>query len=119
MDDFAVVMDNIPKIVFSRTLKKLKWKTATLAKRDLKEEVLDLKQQEGNDVVVGSPSLIVQLTQLGLVDEFQLAIHPVIVGSGLQLFKNITDRVDLKLTKAKMFGCGAILLYHEPTEGTK
>jgi hypothetical protein len=41
------------------------------------------------------------------------------VGSGLQLFKNITDRVDLKLTKAKMFGCGAILLYHEPTEGTK
>ena len=113
MDDFAVVMDNIPKIVFSRTLKKLKWKTATLAKRDLEDEVLDLKQQEGKDILVGSPSLIAQLTQLGLIDEYQLAIHPTIVGGGLQLFKNITDRVDLRLTKAKIFGCSAILNYYE------
>lgn len=113
MDDFAVVMDNIPKIVFSRTLKKLKWKTAALAKRELEDEVRDLKQQEGKDILVGSPSLIAQLTQLRLIDEFQLAIHPTIVGSGLQLFKNITDRVDLRLTKAKIFGCSAILNYYE------
>lgn len=114
MDDFAVVMDDIPKIVFSRTLNKLNWKTARLAKRDLEDEVLDLKQQPEKDILVGSPSLIVQLTQLGLIDEFQLAIHPAIVGSGLQLFKNITDRVDLKLLNAKLFGCGAALCYYEP-----
>ena len=116
MDDFAVVMDNIPKIVFSRTLKNLAWQTATLAKRDLEDEVLHLKKQEGNDILVGSPSLIAQLTQLGLIDEFQIAIHPTIVGSGLQLFKDITDRVDLKLTKVKMFGCGATLCYYEPAD---
>jgi dihydrofolate reductase len=113
MDDFAVAMDNIPKIVFSRTLKKLEWKTARLAERDLKDEVLDLKQQDGKDILVGSPGLIAQLTRLGLIDEYQLAIHPTIVGSGLQLFKDITDRVDLRLTKAKIFGCSAILNYYE------
>lgn len=116
MDDFAVVMDNIPKIVFSRTLKKLKWKTARLAKRDLKDEVLDLKRQDGKDILVGSPGLIAQLTRLGLIDEFQLAVHPTIVGSGLQLFKDIKNPVDLKLTKAKLFGCGAVLSYYETVE---
>lgn len=114
MDDFAVVMDNIPKIVFSRTLKDLEWSTAILAKGGLKEEVLALRQQSGNDVLVGSPSLIVELTQLGLIDEYQLSVQPTIVGSGLALFKNITDRVDLKLLKTKTFGCGAVTLYYEP-----
>jgi dihydrofolate reductase len=116
MDEFAVAMDNIPKIVFSRTLKEVEWKTAKLAKRDLKEEVLELKQQAGKDILVGSPSLIAALTQLGLIDEYQLGVQPTVVGSGLQLFKNITDRVDLKLLKTKTFGCGAIFLYFEPTK---
>ena len=118
MDEFAVVMDNTPKIVFSRTLKSddsmiTGWESVTLAKRDLKEEVLDLRQQEGRDIYVCSPSIIVALTQLNLVDEYQLAVHPAIVGSGLPLFKNIKDRVDLKLQKTKTFGCGAIVLYYE------
>jgi dihydrofolate reductase len=112
MDEFAVAMDNIPKIVFSRTLKDLDWPTARLAKRDIKEEVLDLKQQPGKDVLVGSPGLIAQLTQLGLIDEYQLSVHPTVVGSGLTLFKNITDRVDLKLLKTKTFDCGAVTLYY-------
>jgi dihydrofolate reductase len=114
MDDFAVTMDNITKVVFSNTLKEVEWKTARLATRGLKEEVLELKQQTGKDILVGSPSLIVQLTQLGLIDEYQLAVHPTIVGNGLTLFKNITDRVDLKLLKTKTFGCGAVMLYYEP-----
>lgn len=115
-DEFAVIMDNIPKVVFSRTLKNVEWETARLAKKDLKEEVLELKQQAGKDVLVGSPSLIVQLTQLGLIDEYQLGVHPTILGSGLQLFKNITDRVDLKLLKTKSFGCGAVMLYYETVQ---
>ena len=56
MDEFAVTIDNIPKIVFSNTLKNLEWKTAKLAKRDIKEEVLELKQQAGKNILVGSPS---------------------------------------------------------------
>lgn len=116
MDEFAVAMDNIPKIVFSNTLKSVEWETARLATRGLREEVLELKQQEGKDILVGSPSLIVALGNLGLVDEYQLGVHPTIVGSGLPLFKNIQDRIDLKLLKTKTFGCGAVFFYYEPTK---
>ena len=113
MDDFAVVMDKIQKIVFSRTLKNVEWKTARLAKRDLKEEVLELRQQAGKDILVGSPGLIVALSQLNLIDEYQLGVQPTVLGSGLPLFKNIRDRIDLKLLKTKTFGCGAVFHYYE------
>jgi dihydrofolate reductase len=117
-DEFAVTIDKIPKIVFSNTLKEVEWKTAKLAKRDPKEEVLELKQSRDGgrkDILVGSPSLIVALTQLGLIDEYQLGVQPTVVGSGLPLFKNITERVDLKLLKTKTFGCGALMLYYAST----
>src|SRR5678815_489650 len=71
MDDFAVAIDNIPKIVFSHTLETVEWKTARLAKGELKEEVLELRQQAGKDILVGSSSLIVALSQLKLIDEYQ------------------------------------------------
>lgn len=115
MDEFAVAMDNIPKVVFSHTLKDVDWKTAELANRDLKEEVLDLKQQPGEDILVGSPSLIVQLGNLGLIDEYQLGVQPTVIGSGLPLFKSITDRIDLELLKTTTFGCGAVVLYYAST----
>jgi len=113
MDEFAEVIDKIPKIVFSRTLKNVEWKTARLAKRDLKEEVLELRQEAGKDILVGSPSLIVALSQLELIDEYQLGVQPTVLGSGLPLFKDIRDRIDLKLLKTKTFGCGAVMLYYE------
>lgn len=113
MDEFAVAMDSIPKIVFSRTLKELDWPTARLATRELNEEVLDLKRQEGKPVLVGSPGLISQLTRSSLIDEYQISIHPRVVGGGLTLFKGITDPVDLKLSKTKTFDCGAVTLYYE------
>jgi dihydrofolate reductase len=114
MDRFAEVIDRIPKVVFSHTLKDTGWDTARLADRDLKEEVLELRQQEGKDILVGSPGLIVSLTQLGLIDEYQLCIHPVIIGKGLPLFKHITEKIMLKLLKTEIFGSGAIVLYYEP-----
>src|SRR5580765_4021050 len=95
MDEFAVLIDNIPKIVFSRTLKDVDWKNTTLKKEIIKEEVLELKQQTGNNMVAGSPSLIVALMQLDLIDEYQLCVHPIILGNGLPLFKNINDRIKL------------------------
>jgi dihydrofolate reductase len=116
MDRFAEVIDRIPKVVFSHTLKDTGWDTARLADRDLKEEVLELRQQEGKDILVGSPGLIVSLTQLRLIDEYQLCIHPVIIGKGLPLFKHITEKIMLKLLKTKIFGSGAIVLYYEPSQ---
>jgi dihydrofolate reductase len=115
MDEFAVTMDNTPKIVFSRTLQNIEWKTARLAKKDIKEEVLELRQHASKDVFVGSPGLIVALTNLNLIDEYQLCVHPVIIGKGLPLFKTINDRTILKLLKTKIFNSGSIVLYYEPT----
>ena len=116
MNDFAMAIDMIPKIVFSRTLKNVEWKSATVAKRDLKEEVLELKQQSGKEILVGSRSLIIQLMKLNLLDEFQLCIHPVIAGTGLPLFENIKDRTVLKLIKTKTFSGGAVMLYYKPAK---
>jgi len=116
MDEFAVLIDNISKIVYSRTLKNVEWKNTTLKKEVNKEEIIELKQQEGKDILAGSPSLISALTQLDLVDEFQLCIHPVVLGNGLPLFKDIRDRKNLKLLKTKTFGSGAIVLYHGPAK---
>ncbi|POY39100.1 dihydrofolate reductase [Solitalea longa] len=116
MDDFAVAIDKTPKIVFSYTLKNTEWDSARLANRPIEEEVLELKQQSGKDIFVGSRSLIIQLMKFNLIDELQLCIHPVVAGSGLPLFENINDRTILKLINTKTFGGGAIVLYYEPTK---
>jgi len=116
MNDFAIAIDKIPKIVFSHTLKNVGWESAKLANRGIEEEVLELKQQSGKDILVGSRSLIIQLLKLNLIDEYQLCIHPVIAGTGLPLFENIKDRTILKLMKTKTFRGGALMLYYEPTD---
>lgn len=118
-DEFAVLIDNIPKIVFSRTLKHVDWKNTELKKELIKEEVLELKQYRdggSKNILVGSPGLIVAFMQLDLIDEYQLSVQPIVLGSGLQLFKNIKDRITLKLLKTKTFGCGAVTLYYEPAK---
>lgn len=114
MDEFAQAIDKIQKIVFSRTLKNVEWESAKLANRDLQEEVLELKQQRGKDILVGCRSLIIQLMKLNLIDEYQLCVHPVVAGNGLLLFENKSDRTMLKLIKTKTFKSGAITLYYEP-----
>ena len=104
----------VQKIVFSNTLKHTQWKSALLANKALEEEVLDLRNKFGKDILVGSRSLIIQLINLNLIDEFQLCVHPVLVGKGLPLFDKIKDRTMFKLIKTKTFGSGAIVLYYEP-----
>lgn len=116
-DEFAVIMDAISKVVFSHTLESVDWKTARLATKSLEEEILALKQSANDGdkaIFIGSPGLIIQALNLGLVDELQLMIHPVVAGKGLPLFKDIHERVELKLTGTKTFDCGAIILYYEP-----
>jgi dihydrofolate reductase len=117
-DDFAVLIDDISKIVYSRTLQNVEWKNTELKNELIKDDILELKQNAGKNILVGSPSLIVAFSQLNLVDEYQLGVHPTVVGHGLPLFKNIRDRIDLKLSHTKTFGCGAVMLYYEPTRGS-
>lgn len=117
MDDFAMAIDKIPKLVFSQTLKNTGWDSAKLITKELEKEVLELKQQSesGKDILVGSRSLIIQLINLNLIDEFQICIHPMLEGKGLPLFDKIKDRTIFKLLKTKIFTSGAIVLYYEPT----
>ena len=122
MDDFAVAMDSVPKIVFSHTLKSTDpmitgWASAELSSESLEEKALKIRQSvEGKDIFVGSRSLIIQLMNLNLIDELQLCVHPVVAGSGLPLFEKISDRTVLKLIKTKTFDGGVVILYYEPTK---
>ena len=125
MDEFAVTIDNISKIVFSRTLQHVDpiaigWKNTKLKKEVIKEEVLELKQSRNSgskDILVGSPSLIVACMNLNLIDEFQLCVQPIILGNGsIPLLKNINDRINLKLLKTKTFSSSSIALYYEPAK---
>ncbi|MCU7551378.1 dihydrofolate reductase family protein [Chitinophagaceae bacterium LB-8] len=115
MDDFAMAIDKIQKIVFSHKLKNTEWDSAKLSNQPIEEMVIELKQQPGRDILVGSRSLIIQLMELNLIDEFQLCVHPVVAGSGLPLFENMKDRTIFKLIKTKTFSGGAVTLYYEPT----
>ncbi|SDL73679.1 RibD C-terminal domain-containing protein [Salinimicrobium catena] len=114
MNDFAVAIDRIPKIVFSHTLKNVDWESARIAKQSLKDEVLVLKKQSGKDIFIGSRSLIIQLLKLNLIDEFQLCIYPMLEGKGLEIFEGINDRIIFKLIKTKTFSNGSIILYYQP-----
>lgn len=114
MDDFAISIDKIPKLIFSNTLKDTGWDSAKLAGKPLVEEVSELKQQPGKDILVGSRSLIIQLLNGNLIDEFQICIHPMLEGKGLQLFDQIKDRIMFQLVRTKMLKSGAIILYYQP-----
>lgn len=115
MNDFAISIDKIEKLVFSNTLKETSWETAKLANKALDEEVWELKQQSGKDIFVGSRSLIIQLLNSNLIDEFQICIHPVIEGRGLLLFDQINSRTFFKLIKTKSLNSGATVFYYKPT----
>ena len=114
MDEFAVLIDKTPKFVFSDTLKDLDWETAEISDWNLAEKVKELKNKPGKPILIGSRSLIIQLLEMDLIDEFQLCIHPVIETGGLDLFENSDGKKRLKLTKTKIFQSGAIVLYYKP-----
>jgi len=113
IDEFAIAIDNVSKIVFSHTLKNVAWKNAKVATRSITEEILELKRGPGRDILVGSPSLIAAAANLNLIDEYQLCVQPIIAGKGLVLLKNIDHRIDLTLLKTKTFSCGAVTFYYE------
>jgi dihydrofolate reductase len=116
MDNFAVAIDNVPKIVFSQTLKETGWDSAQLSKQSIEEVIAALRQEDGNDILIGSRSLIIQLIKLGLIDELQLCVHPVVAGSSLPLFENLKDRTIFKLIRTKNFTGGAVILYYKPVQ---
>jgi dihydrofolate reductase len=112
--EFSRWLDTTPKLVFSRTLEQVEWKNARLVKENIAEEIRSLKQQEGQDMVIlHSASLAQTFMQLGLIDEYRLSVHPVVLGGGILLFKDIKDRMNLKLVEAKTFRSGVVLLSYQ------
>jgi dihydrofolate reductase len=108
-------MNNLPKVVFSRTLRTASWSNTTLVKGDPATEVRKMKGQSGPDVaILGSGSIVAQLAQEGLIDEYQVVVYPVVLGEGRTLFRGITQKPSLRLTKTRAFGNGNVLLCYEP-----
>jgi dihydrofolate reductase len=117
---FANLMNDRTKIVFSSTLKKAAWRNTKILRGDIAKEITALKQQRGGDMIIyGSGSIVTALIQAGLVDEYQVWIHPVVIGSGVPLFRDMRSRLDLKLLRTKRFASGVIILYYEPAYETK
>lgn len=111
--EHAKWVQNIPKIVFSTTLTSANWNNTRLIKDNIVEEVNKLKKQPGKDLVIfGSPGLAKNLMHLGLIDEFRLTLHPVILGDGISLFDNNTQMHNLKLLESKTLDSGVVTLHY-------
>jgi dihydrofolate reductase len=107
-------MNNLPKIVFSKTLQKVEWNNSRLVKENIGEEISKMKQQPGKDMVIfGSGSIVSTLMQLALIDEYRIIVNPVVLGNGNPLFKGISDKHNLKLLKTKVLCSGVVILYYQ------
>jgi dihydrofolate reductase len=108
-------MNNLQKVVFSRTLEKASWKNTKLLKGDLATEVRKMKQESGEGLVImGSGTIVSQLAQEGLIDEFEIVVCPIVIGTGRTLFEGVTEKLNLKLTKSRTFGNGNVYTCYEP-----
>jgi dihydrofolate reductase len=115
MPAVAEGMNKMPKVVFSRTMDQASWNNTTLVKGDLAAEMRKLKQAPGEGMaILGSGSIVAQLAQEGLIDEYQIVVNPVVLGAGRTMFEGVKEKLSLKLTKTRAFGNGNVLLCYEP-----
>jgi dihydrofolate reductase len=108
-------MNSLPKVVFSRTLDQADWKNTKLVKGDLAAEIRKMKEGPGEDMVIlGSGSIVSQLAQEKLIDEFQLVLNPIVLGQGRTMFDGVKEKLAMKRRKARTFSNGNVLLCYEP-----
>ncbi len=112
---FAKKMVDTPKVVFSQTLDKSAWANTVLAKGNLTEEIANLKNQDGKDLLVyGGADFVASLIKENLIDEYNLCVHPVILGKGLTISDKTENRLNLKLVKSERFDSGVVWLHYAP-----
>jgi dihydrofolate reductase len=117
-DEYAAPMNDIPKVVFSRTLTKADWAQSTIASGDLAGEVSALKREPGKDMIAwGGAAFAQSLSRLRLVDEYRLVVQPVALGDGLPLFAGLTAPFVLDLIEARAYADGAVLHVYRPAAG--
>lgn len=109
-------MNNLPKVVFSRTLQKASWKNTRLAKGDLAAEVRKMRSESGPDMtILGSGSIVSQLANAGLIDEYVIVVNPIVLGKGRTLFETVGRTIGLKLIKTRAFGNGNVVVTYQTT----
>lgn len=110
----GVKYTNMPKIIFTKTLKKSIWDNTEIANGDLVEEINKLKAQNGNDIIVyGGGTFVTSLINARLIDEFHLFINPTAIGNGMTIFKGLDKNQSFKLKTVKQFDCGISLICYE------
>jgi dihydrofolate reductase len=108
-------MNNLSKIVFSRTLEEATWANTRVVKDDVVGEVRRLKNEPGDDIVImGSGTIISQLTEARLIDDYKIVVVPVILGSGRTMFEGVSHRPTFKRTLSRTFENGNVYLCYEP-----
>ena len=114
---FAPKMNARPKVVISRSLERAEWNNTRVVKRNVLEEVQALKQRASKDCFVfGGAGVISTLRRLGLVDEYRVIVHPVVLGRGTPLFTDVGERLSLQPIRSQRFDSGVVALYYRPAE---
>ena len=115
MPAVAEGMNNMQKVVFSKTLTEATWKNTRLVNGDPAGEVRKMKNVPGSDMVIlGSGTIVSQLTEAGLIDEYQIVVDPIILGQGRTLFEGVKRKLNLKRTNERPFGNGNVVLTYQP-----
>ena len=117
MVEFAGIWRDMPKIVYSRTLERADWNT-TIVRDVVVEEIMALKAQPGGDLALGGADLAAAFRRHGLIDEYSLYVHPVLIGRGKPLFQEADAKADLRLAETRTFGNGVVLLRYQRAEAS-
>lgn len=112
--EYAELMNNHTKVVFSHTLENASWQNTRLVKGNISEEVLKLKQSPGKDMIIyGSSSIVQSFIRQGLIDEFQIWVHPVFIQNGVPMFRDMEEKVRLEFMRTRSFSSGVVILYYK------
>jgi dihydrofolate reductase len=112
---FAKKMVDTPKVVFTKTLEKSPWNNTTLAKGNLAEEIANLKEQNGKDLLVyGGAGFVSSLIKEGLIDEYHLFVNPTAIGTGMPIFKSLDRTQKFSVIQSKFYSCGTTVLSYKP-----
>jgi dihydrofolate reductase len=116
-EGFADLMNNLPKYVVSTTLENVEWNNSRLIRGNIAEEVKKLKHEIQRDILIeGGSDLVNSLMQHDLIDEYRLLVHPVVVGKGKRLFREDSQKKELRLIEARTFSTGVVALTYQPAE---
>ena len=110
---FADKFNSVRKIIFTRTLKEVKWQNSKIAEKNLIETINVLKNEKGKNISAGSLSIASQLLEQNLIDEFWILVHPIIAGDGKRLFESFNGKHELKLANTLIFKSGVVVLHYQ------